>query len=1287
MVNITRISLLLLSCLLAMHAGIAQTANNSVPSYTSPFQYGINGAYAGNNWNDQTLAKIASNAGSNSIRVGLYDYFLEQYGNNVRTSTFNYYTNTLKFSDNIVFLNGAADNHVDKTVYPGCSQHSLVFANIYQPIWLVAANGTKTINPTNYFAQYVYNVVQNYGSNIKFYEIWNEPDFTYGSNGYAAKGSPGNWFDNAPNASDLTNIQAPVFYYIRMMHIAYEVVKSISPNSMVATGGLGYSSFADVLLRYTDNPVDGSVTTAYPLKGGAYFDVLSFHSYPFYELGQWSNAAGKMVYTRSSDGNADRFLIDKQAFNTVLAAHQYDGSVYPAKYFICTETNVPSTANPASPGQYGTAELQKNYLIKTMVNAQVNGVKQLYLYALDNGTGAAPLNMNDFMGMYNYLPSISPGAETLTKEGVAFKTVSNQLRGLSYDAGLTATLKLPATVGGAGFSGLQNGKQTQKIVVWARTTLDMSETANATISLPASIGASFKNYAWNAGSDTTAYTKISGSSVALTSSPVFLVPASGTANLPVTILASAGANTSITLPVSTVILDGSASAGKNTILTTYTWKEIQGAAVTIQTPAAIKSGVTGLTRGTYVFQLTVADNNGHSGTAQVTITVNPAPVIAKVLANAGPNQTLVLPASVAMLDGSVSTATNTTISSYIWKQILGPSAATLQASTSAKTNVSGLIQGKYVFSLKISDANKVSDSTSITIIVSPAPVVASVVANAGNAQTLVFPASTANLNGSGSTAQNTTITSYAWSQIQGPVAAKISTPTAANSAVSSMSSGNYIFQLKVADNSGHNSTAQVNVQVNASTAVASVLSNAGPNQSVTLPVNTATLTGTGSGATNTTISSYRWMQLSGPPNLIWGNTTTASTNIAGLTAGSYQFELIVADNTGRRDSSKMTLTVNPVPVQVVPAVIASAGPDQTLTLPANLTTLVGTGSSASNTTITSYRWIQLSGPPNVVWENTTAVNTKIGGLTAGKYLFKLIVADNNGHRDSSQMTLTVNPVPNVPLLVANAGTNQTITLPTDTTTLVGTRSNAVNTSISSYRWMQLSGPPNVIWQNTTTVNTRIAGLTAGMYLFKLIIANSSGLRDSSLVTINVISKPVIVTVQTLTAHAGVNQNITLPTNYAILDGTGSVAGTDALYNWKQISGPGGALLNSPSSIRPTVTNLVSGTYVFELLLTNTTGGKDSAAVTVTVAGIAVADMLLYPNPVQAQATLQASYTATGQTAIEVYTAAGVKVMALSVNKPGTYLSQNLDLSRLSAGIYILRTTTGTTVKSVRFIKN
>jgi hypothetical protein len=254
--------------------------------------------------------------------------------------------------------------------------------------------------------------------------------------------------------------------------------------------------------------------------------------------------------------------------------------------------------------------------------------------------------------------------------------------------------------------------------------------------------------------------------------------------------ANAGTNQTITLPTSSVTLNGSGSSGS---ITSYAWTLVSGPSTpTITTPAAVSTTVTGLIQGTYIFSLSI---NGGVSTSQVTITVNPIP---PPVANAGPNQTITLPASTVTLNGTGSTGT---ITSYAWTLISGPGTPTITTPTAATTTVTGLVQGTYIFQLSVNGGISTARDT-VTVNPIPPPT-----ANAGSNQTIVLPATTTTLNGSGSTG---TITSYAWTRVSGPNTPTIATPAAVTTSVSGLIQGTYVFQLSV--NNGV-SVSQVTVNV------------------------------------------------------------------------------------------------------------------------------------------------------------------------------------------------------------------------------------------------------------------------------------------------------------------------------------------------------------------------------------------------------------------------------------------------------------------------------------------
>lgn len=184
------------------------------------------------------------------------------------------------------------------------------------------------------------------------------------------------------------------------------------------------------------------------------------------------------------------------------------------------------------------------------------------------------------------------------------------------------------------------------------------------------------------------------------------------ASIPITTsgtpVANAGSDQTISLPSSSVTLDGSNSSGT---LTTFAWTKISGPNnPSFTSPASITTSVTGLIQGTYVFQLSV---NGGVSTDQVTIVVNAAP---SAVANAGNAQTIVQPTSISALDGSGSTGTITT---YAWTFISGPSTPVIVTPSTVTTNLTGLtVIGNYVFQLSVNGGVSTSQVT-ITVNAQP----------------------------------------------------------------------------------------------------------------------------------------------------------------------------------------------------------------------------------------------------------------------------------------------------------------------------------------------------------------------------------------------------------------------------------------------------------------------------------------------------------------------------------------------------------------------------------------
>ncbi|MBL7724750.1 MAG: tandem-95 repeat protein, partial [Chitinophagaceae bacterium] len=526
---------------------------------------------------------------------------------------------------------------------------------------------------------------------------------------------------------------------------------------------------------------------------------------------------------------------------------------------------------------------------------------------------------------------------------------------------------------------------------------------------------------------------------------------------------------------------------------------------TITSPASVTTSVTGLVQGIYQFELTVTDNSGATDKDTMQITVNPAPNVPPV-ANAGIDQALTLPTNTTTLDGSASGDPDGTIAAYAWQKISGPAAGTVSNPASVTTAVTGLVQGTYLFELTITDNNGAMDKDTMQVTVNAAPNVPPV-ANAGIDQSITLPTNNTTLDGSISNDPDGTIVTYAWNKISGPAAGAISSPSSVSTAVTGLVQGTYLFELIVTDNNGATNKDTMQVTVNAAPNVPPV-ANAGIDQSITLPTNNTTLDGSASNDPDGTIATYAWVKISGPAAGTITSPASATTSVTSLVQGVYQFELTVTDNNGATNKDTMQVTVNPAP-NVPP--VANAGIDQSITLPTSNTTLDGSVSNDPDGTIVTYAWNKISGPAAGAITNFASITTSITSLVQGVYQFELTVTDNNGATDKDTVQVTVNAAPNVPP-VANAGIDQTVTLPTDNTTLDGSASTDANGTIAAYAWTKISGPVAGTITNAASVTTSVTGLVQGTYQFELTVTDNNGAtnKDTVQVTVNLITAVTIL---------------------------------------------------------------------------------------------------------------------------------------------------------------------------------
>ena len=193
--------------------------------------------------------------------------------------------------------------------------------------------------------------------------------------------------------------------------------------------------------------------------------------------------------------------------------------------------------------------------------------------------------------------------------------------------------------------------------------------------------------------------------------------------------------------------------------------------------------------------------------------------------------------------------------------------------------------------------------------------------------------------------------------------------------------------------------------------------------------------------------------------------------------------------------------------------IAIAGADQKIILPSDNIQLDGSASSDPDGTITSYKWVKISGPVSSNIVKPDSSKTLVKTLVMGVYKFELTVTDNGGLSAKDTVQIIVNdPAVNQPP-VANAGSDQTITLPNDSALLNGSLSIDPDGTIIACQWTKITGPSSFQILNADSIKTKVNQLIHGIYQFELKVTDNGGLSSKDTVVITVTGECTITNTQ------------------------------------------------------------------------------------------------------------------------------------------------------------------------------
>jgi hypothetical protein len=343
---------------------------------------------------------------------------------------------------------------------------------------------------------------------------------------------------------------------------------------------------------------------------------------------------------------------------------------------------------------------------------------------------------------------------------------------------------------------------------------------------------------------------------------------------------------------------------------TTTWTMVSGpGTVTFANANAASTTATFSVAGTYTLRLTANDSD-KSASDDVVITVNPpVPVNQPPVVNAGPDQTVTLPAA-ANLAGAVTDdglpnppgAVTTT-----WSVVSGPGTVTFAAPSSLTTTATFSAAGSYILRLTANDsALAASDDIGIVVL----PMNQPPVVNAGPDQTITLPAA-ANLNGTATDdglPNPPGVLTTTWSVVSGPGTVTFGNAGATATTAAFSAAGSYVLRLTASDSAltASDDLAVVVLPMNQPPVV-----NAGPDQTITLPA-AASLSGTATddGLPNPPgVLTTTWSVVSGPGTVTFGNASAKATTATFSAAGSYVLRLTASDS-ALAASDDLAVTVN-----------------------------------------------------------------------------------------------------------------------------------------------------------------------------------------------------------------------------------------------------------------------------------------------------------------------------------------------------------------------------------------
>jgi len=471
--------------------------------------------------------------------------------------------------------------------------------------------------------------------------------------------------------------------------------------------------------------------------------------------------------------------------------------------------------------------------------------------------------------------------------------------------------------------------------------------------------------------------------------------------------ANAGPDQTVTLPgaasLAGAVNDDELPEGRTL---TAAWTKVSGpGAVGFSKPNEPATAATFSEAGVYVLRLTAGDS-ALTRSDDVSVTVHPSPVNLPPNVNAGPDQTVTLPAKAA-LAGAASDDRQPAGSALAlsWSKASGPGNVTFANAAAASTAATFSAAGDYVLRLTANDsALTTADEINIKVL----PVNQPPVVKAGADQVINFP-SAAKLAGSVTDDGQPPASSVAsaWTKVSGPGEVTFADAGAPATAAAFSAGGKYVLRLSATD-SALTRADDVAVTVNRSPTA-----DAGPDKSVHLPGAVA-LAGavTDDALPPGKVIVVAWTKVSGPGAVSFSKPNASATSATFGEVGTYVLRLS-ANDTMLQAGDEVTVNVLP-PLPPPPSVAINSPADGAdITSRASVTGSVSHGTwkleyslgpdpaapQAAAWTTFATGAAAVSNAPLGVFDPTLLLN--------GTYVIRLTATDADGQSGSAAKTVTV----------------------------------------------------------------------------------------------------------------------------------------------------------------------------------------------------------------------------------------------------------------------------------------